>query len=350
MNLGLLFCMLFDFFVVFCCLLFVVVNRHTDEELGDSAGRSPIGWVFRVILFICMFFALFVVAGLGGFHWYLAFTNQTTYEMIKPTLTERYIEDTKTMIKDQHEYKKSKSQRKNTINSNNNNSNNIQNQNQNQMKNSTNSSNQADPNNITNTNDNNTSNNGGKNDGNSVNNNNPLASIMDPTSLECENTTATTTTTTTTTHNGINTNVTGIVEDTKTQSVQSIPHKPGSVQYLQQRAARINSDSETKDNNNNNNNSNNDNSDDGGGSDDYYTSDSSIEDFGMRKPGHRPARPGYRNRNKNRNRSRRRRGYRIRNRYEMYFSKGICANILAFFGADLDEDWCYPRPCIMVSK
>ena len=326
------------------------MNRHTDEELGDSAGRSPIGWVFRVILFICMFFALFVVAGLGGFHWYLAFTNQTTYEMIKPTLTERYIEDTKTMIKDQHEYKKSKSQRKNTINSNNNNNNNnIQNQNQNQMKNSTNSSNQADPNNITNTNDNNTSsNNGGKNDGNSVNNNNPLASIMDPTSLECENTTATTTTATT--HNGINTNVTGIVEDTKTQSMQSIPHKPGSVQYLQQRAARINSDSETKDNNSNNNNSNNDNSDDGGGSDDYYTSDSSIEDFGMRKPGHRPARPGYRNRNKNRNRSRRRRGYRIRNRYEMYFSKGICANILAFFGADLDEDWCYPRPCIMVSK
>mmetsp|Transcript_47626 Transcript_47626/g.79033 ORF Transcript_47626/g.79033 Transcript_47626/m.79033 type:complete len:394 (+) Transcript_47626:92-1273(+) len=61
-----------------------------DEE---TENRSVAGWIFRILFFICMFFALFVVVGLSGFHCYLASTNQTTYEMIKPQVAEKWRDE-----------------------------------------------------------------------------------------------------------------------------------------------------------------------------------------------------------------------------------------------------------------
>lgn len=64
-----------------------------DDEYDSSANddRTITGWIFRILFFICMFFALFVVLGLTGFHCYLACTNQTTYEMIKPQVNVKWI-------------------------------------------------------------------------------------------------------------------------------------------------------------------------------------------------------------------------------------------------------------------
>ena len=64
----------------------ILFSYQTNGEYEDqsSANRTVAGWIFRILFFVCMFFALFVVVGLSGFHCYLACTNQTTYEMIKP--------------------------------------------------------------------------------------------------------------------------------------------------------------------------------------------------------------------------------------------------------------------------
>jgi len=65
-------------------------SAFTDQSIEE---RTITGWIFRILFFICMFFALFVVVGLSGFHCYLASTNQTTYEMIKPTVAEKWREE-----------------------------------------------------------------------------------------------------------------------------------------------------------------------------------------------------------------------------------------------------------------
>merc|ERR1712228_685928 len=65
-------------------------SSFTDESPED---RTVAGWIFRILFFICMFFALFVVVGLSGFHCYLASTNQTTYEMIKPQVAENWRDE-----------------------------------------------------------------------------------------------------------------------------------------------------------------------------------------------------------------------------------------------------------------
>ena len=64
-----------------------------NNVVYETQERSTIGWLFRIVFFIAMFFALFVVVGLTGFHLYLAGTNQTTYEMIKPDVIEKYFHD-----------------------------------------------------------------------------------------------------------------------------------------------------------------------------------------------------------------------------------------------------------------
>eukprot|EP01084_Bolivina_argentea_P195525 335393_1 len=58
-------------------LLYSYKNSSFSNE--STQDRTVAGWIFRILFFICMFFALFVVVGLSGFHCYLASTNQTTY-------------------------------------------------------------------------------------------------------------------------------------------------------------------------------------------------------------------------------------------------------------------------------
>eukprot|EP01083_Nonionella_stella_P207939 754942_1 len=69
-------------------LLYSYKNSSFSNE--STQDRTVAGWIFRILFFICMFFALFVVVGLSGFHCYLASTNQTTYEMIKPQVNEKW--------------------------------------------------------------------------------------------------------------------------------------------------------------------------------------------------------------------------------------------------------------------
>jgi len=74
-------------------LLYSYRSDSTAFVDQSTADRSITGWIFRILFFICMFFALFVVVGLSGFHCYLASTNQTTYEMIKPAVAEKWREE-----------------------------------------------------------------------------------------------------------------------------------------------------------------------------------------------------------------------------------------------------------------
>ena len=87
-------------------------NGERVQQMDNSADieeRGPFGWMFRIILFIALFFAVFVTVGLAGYHIYLGCTNQTTYEMIKPQIIESYIKDE---IKRKKKYLRRKEKRK----------------------------------------------------------------------------------------------------------------------------------------------------------------------------------------------------------------------------------------------
>ena len=74
-----------------------IISKHnndtTDGDEGEEKIELNLGLVFRLLFFICMFFAMFIVIGLCGFHCYLSSTNQTTYEMVKPHILEKWVKE-----------------------------------------------------------------------------------------------------------------------------------------------------------------------------------------------------------------------------------------------------------------
>mmetsp|Transcript_48388 Transcript_48388/g.77458 ORF Transcript_48388/g.77458 Transcript_48388/m.77458 type:complete len:389 (+) Transcript_48388:177-1343(+) len=77
-----------------------IISHHTNsspssnEVIGEQDTiELDLAIVFRLIFFVCMFFAMLVVIGLCGFHCYLSSTNQTTYEMVKPHMLEKWVKE-----------------------------------------------------------------------------------------------------------------------------------------------------------------------------------------------------------------------------------------------------------------
>eukprot|EP01084_Bolivina_argentea_P267689 454479_1 len=69
-----------------------IISHHNSNDSNDKIHLN-LGLVFRLLFFISMFFAMFIVIGLCGFHCYLSSTNQTTYEMVKPHILEKWVKE-----------------------------------------------------------------------------------------------------------------------------------------------------------------------------------------------------------------------------------------------------------------
>merc|ERR1712003_280123 len=68
-----------------------IISNHNNND--HDKIELNLGLVFRLLFFIAMFFAMFIVIGLCGFHCYLSSTNQTTYEMVKPHILEKWVKE-----------------------------------------------------------------------------------------------------------------------------------------------------------------------------------------------------------------------------------------------------------------
>eukprot|EP01083_Nonionella_stella_P225323 801193_1 len=112
------------FFVVFLLTESVVIVWCFQLSLLDLYGKYHniisghnhgehiqlnLSLVFRLLFFLSMFFAMFIVIGLSGFHCYLSTSNQTTYEMVKPHILEKWVKEEN---KRKHKYHKKKHKRK----------------------------------------------------------------------------------------------------------------------------------------------------------------------------------------------------------------------------------------------
>ena len=73
----------------------IIWHHDHPSDIGGSKDDMELnlGLVFRLLFFLAMFFALFIVIGLCGFHCYLSTTNQTTYEMVKPHILEKWVKE-----------------------------------------------------------------------------------------------------------------------------------------------------------------------------------------------------------------------------------------------------------------
>ena len=67
-------------------------NAFVDEE-DAIHSHSRMGYVLRVLLFLALFCCLFGCLGLTAFHLYLLCTNQTTTELMRPDIVDRYLLD-----------------------------------------------------------------------------------------------------------------------------------------------------------------------------------------------------------------------------------------------------------------
>eukprot|EP01083_Nonionella_stella_P225324 801195_1 len=82
-----------------------IISRHNHGK----HIQLDLSLVFRLLFFLSMFFAMFIVIGLSGFHCYLSTSNQTTYEMVKPHILEKWVKEEN---KRKHKYHKKKHKRK----------------------------------------------------------------------------------------------------------------------------------------------------------------------------------------------------------------------------------------------
>eukprot|EP01084_Bolivina_argentea_P314542 544818_1 len=74
------------------CLI-IGAKSFLIQMKNKNNGLNVMGLIYRGLFSICMLYSSCVSIGLCTFRTYMALTNQTTYEMIKPQVNEKWIRD-----------------------------------------------------------------------------------------------------------------------------------------------------------------------------------------------------------------------------------------------------------------